>query len=64
MVAAQIFPLCRLLLLVIVITFCLPSGQKLPPMGTPFVLPLKGLRPWIERGLKAIVLVVLPGLLL
>jgi len=36
-------------------------------MGTPFILPLKGLRPWIERGLKAMVLVglwleeVLPG---
>ena len=52
--AAQIFPLCRLLPLIIVITFCLPSGQKLPPMGTPFVLPLKGLS---VRALKATVLV-------
>ncbi len=53
-VVAQIFPLCCLLPLTIVITFCLPKGQKLPPMGTPFVLPLKGL---LERGLKATVLV-------
>jgi hypothetical protein len=69
MVAAQIFPLCRLLPLTIVVTFCLPKGQKLPPMGTPFVLTLKGL---LERGLKVTVLVglwleeeeVLPGQLL
>jgi hypothetical protein len=55
--AALIFPLCHLLPLAIVVAFCLPSGQKLPPMGTTFILHLKGLRPWIERGLKAMVLV-------
>jgi len=50
--AAQIFPLCRLLPLTIVFTLCLPSGLKLPHMGTPFVLPLKGLS---VRALKATV---------
>jgi hypothetical protein len=62
--AAQIFPLCRLLPLAIVFTFCLPSGRKHRLTATIFV------RPLIERGLKVMVLVwlwqvaVLPGLLL
>ncbi len=62
--AAQIFPLCRLLPLTIVDTFFLPSGRKHRLTATTFVPPL------IERGLKVMVLVrlwlvaVLPGLLL
>jgi len=62
--AAQIFPLCRLLPLTIVFTFCLPSGRKHRLMATIFVQPL------IERGLEVMLLVwlwqvaVLLGLLL
>jgi hypothetical protein len=49
--AAQIFPLCRLLPLTIVDTFFLPSGRKHRLTATIFV------RPLIERGLKVMVLV-------
>ena len=62
--AAQIFPLCRLLPLTIVDTFFLPSGRKHRLTDIIFV------RPLIERGLKVMVLVGLwlveawPGLLL
>jgi len=51
--AAQIFPLCRLLPLTIVDTFFLPSGRKHRLMDIIFV------RPLIERGLKVMVLLLL-----
>jgi len=51
--AAQIFPLCRLLPLTIVDTFFLPSGRKHRLTDIIFV------RPLIERGLKVMVLVLL-----